>query len=88
MTNSKQICFLIQAHARGIFSGTPPPAPDLRSNVLTNDMSGPTFTDVSHIGLMSFKHGKYQAVSLLNGQALGHWGSLLLTSPAPVPRGW
>lgn len=71
MTNSKQICFLSQAHTTGAFSGIPP-APDL--HVCTNDRSGPTFTDVLHKSLVSFKHRKFLAVSLLKGQALGHWG--------------
>lgn len=87
MTNSEQICFLSQAHTTGTFNGIPP-APDLHSNALTNDRSGLTLTDVLHVSLMSFKYRKYQAMSLLKGQ---HWdtaGSLLLTSPAPVPRGW
>lgn len=66
ITNSKQICFLIQAHTRGTFRGIPPVS-DLHSNVLTNDMSGPTFTNVLHTSLVSFKHRKYQAMSLLKG---------------------
>lgn len=82
MTNSKQICFLIQVHTTGTFSGISP-AQDLHSNILTKDMSGLTFTDALHISSVSFKHRKYQAMSLLKGQALGHWEQFL-HSPLPL----
>lgn len=73
MSNSKQIHFSIQAQTAGTFSGTPPVL-DLHGNVLTNNMSRLTFTNSLHISLLLFKHRKYQIVSLLNRQAVGHWG--------------
>lgn len=61
MSNSKQICFLIQAHTIRTLDGIPP-ALDLHSNVLTSNMSGPTFTYGLHMSLVSFKHRKYQTM--------------------------
>lgn len=72
MSDSKQILFLIQGYATGTFNAIPQ-ALDWHSNVL-NNMSGPTFTNGLHMCLVSFKHRKYQTMSLLNWQGLEHWG--------------
>jgi len=65
LSNSKQICFLIQVHTTGAFNGMPPTL-DLHRSVLTNNVSELTFTNGLDMSLVSFKHRKYQTEPLLN----------------------